>query len=177
MAKIGWGKPSIYIRDLDDAASKWQQIPTPVQNTSNLTPTKGTKQEAKMEGGENEDVRYGSNNYALAYQIRRAKKKAMPIKHIDGIVEHNYGVIVVPEDPTVPSACYIENSAVSVEDAFSAQDGGTDLYTHDAIKPDDGSRMVKWGEITVTKDESGVITSIKGKGGDFGDQPVTIYGE
>ena len=83
----------------------------------------------------------------------------MPIKHIDGIVAHNYGVIVVPADDKVPSACYIERSVVSVEDAFSTQEGGTDLYTHDAVKPDDGSRMVKWGQITVTKDNAtGKIT-------------------
>ena len=113
MANIGWGKAGIYLCDLDVENSEWIQAPTPVENSTNLTPTKGSKQEAKLEGGENEDVRYGANNYALAYQIRRAKNKEMPIKHIDGIVAHNYGVIVVPADDKVPSACYIERSVVS----------------------------------------------------------------
>ena len=65
---------------------------------------------------------------------------------------------------------------VSVEDAFSTQEGGTDLYTHDAVKPDDGSRMVKWGQITVTKDNAtGKITKIVAKGDDFGENEKTIY--
>lgn len=165
---IGWGKPHILLKDLDDAASKWIKAPNPVESSTNLTPTKGTKQEAKVEGGDNEDVRYGANNYAAAYQIRRAKRKEMPIKHIDGVVDHNYALIIIPEDMTVPSACYIERSAVSVEDAFSTQEGGTDLYTHDAVKPDDESRKVKWGQISYTQDENGEITSITAaKGGDF----------
>ena len=176
MANIGWGKAGIYLCDLDVENSEWIQAPTPVENSINLTPTKGSKQEAKLEGGENEDVRYGANNYALAYQIRRAKNKEMPIKHIDGIVAHNYGVIVVPADDKVPSACYIERSVVSVEDAFSTQEGGTDLYTLDAVKPDDGSRMVKWGQITVTKDNAtGKITKIVAKGEDFGEGEKVIY--
>ena len=70
MANIGWGKAGIYLCDLDVENSEWIQAPTPVENSTNLTPTKGSKQEAKLEGGENEDVRYGANNYALAYQIR-----------------------------------------------------------------------------------------------------------
>lgn len=175
MANIGWGKASVYIHDLDTENSGWAQVPTPVENTTNLTPTKGSKQEAKLEGGENEDVRYGANNYALAYQIRRAKNKLMPIKHVDGVVDHNYAVIVVPEDDKVPAGCYIERTAVSVEDAFSTQEGGTDLYTHDAVKPDDGSRMVKWGQFTVTKDAQGKITKIVAKGDDFGENEKTIY--
>lgn len=120
-------------------------------------------------------MRYGANNYGFEYQIRRAKKKQMPIKHVDGKVAHNYAVVCVPEDPSVPSACYIEKTAVSVEDAFSTTEGGTDLYTHDAIKPDDNSRMVKWGKIAVSKNNNGEITSIIAEGEDFGEEPVTIY--
>lgn len=175
MATIGWGKPKyLLVKDLDATTPKWVKVPTPVENSTQLTPTKGSKQEAKIEGGENEDVRYGANNYALAYQVRRAKNKTMPIKHVDGVVAHNYAAIVVPEDDSVPSACYIAKSAVSVEDAFSTQEGGTDLYTHDVTKPDDGSRMVKWGTIKVTESTDGEIASIKATGEDFGETEVDL---
>lgn len=59
MAVIGWGKPRIFIKDLDASSPKWEELPTPVEDSTQLTTTKGDKQEAKIEGGENEDVKYG----------------------------------------------------------------------------------------------------------------------
>ena len=167
MAIIGWGRCAIYVKDLDASEQKWEKQATPVENSTQLTPTKGSKQEAKIEGGENEDVRYGTNNYALAYQIRKAKGRKPVIEHVDGVVAHNYAVVVIPEDPEVPSGLYIASSAVSVEDSFSTQEGGADLFTHDALKPSDGSRLVKWGVFTVT-DNGGTITiKAKANEGDF----------
>ena len=69
MAVIGWGKPRVFIKDLDASAPKWEELPTPVEDSTQLTTTKGDKQEAKIEGGENEDVKYGKNTYALALNI------------------------------------------------------------------------------------------------------------
>lgn len=174
MAQIGWGKCSVYVCDLSATTAKWEKLPTPMEGTTQLSVTKGTKSEAKIEGGENEDVRYGANTYALAYQIRKAKGRTAVISHIDGVVAHNYAVVVVPEDPAVPSGLYIPLSAVSVEDAFSTTDGGTDLYTHDALKPTDGGKQVKWGAIAVTEVD-GEITEIKGTGGDFQAAGEEIY--
>lgn len=101
MSVLAWGKPRIFVKDLDEASAKWKEVPTPVENSTQLTPTKGDKKEAKVEGGENEDVRYSKNTYALAYQIRIAKGKVMPFEHDDGIIAHNYAVAVQPEDPTL----------------------------------------------------------------------------
>lgn len=170
--KVGWGKPDIYVKDLEATDGKWSKIPTPMDGTTQLTPTKGDKKEAKLEGGDNEDVMYLANNYALAYQIRRTSNKEMPIKHTDGVVEHHYGVVVVPQNKTAPG-CYIAESAVSVEDAFDTTEGGTDLYTHDAVVPSDDSKKVKWGTFEVTEGTDGAIT-IKGKGGDFGETGVEL---
>lgn len=157
MAAIGWGKPRIFIKDLDAETPAWKETPTPVENSTKLTPTKGNKKEAPLEGGENEDVRYAKNKYELAYQIRVAKGKKMPIMHIDGVVDHQYAVAIQPEDPTVPGVL-IDKSRVSVEDPFTAEDGGSFTYTHDALKADKG-KIVKWGVITVTEN-AGVISDI-----------------
>lgn len=160
MALTGWGKCSILVRDLDvTPAGKWTLLPTPAEGTTQLTATKGTKSEAKIEGGENEDVRYSANTYALAFQIRKAKGRETIIAHVDGVVAHNYEVIVIPEDQAVPSALYIKKANVSVEDNFTTADGGTDLYTFDAIKPDQSAKQVLWGAISYVLDADG--TTVK----------------
>ena len=56
MAVIGWGKPRIFIKDLDVTSPAWEELPTPVEDSTQLTTTKGDKQEAKIEGGENEEL-------------------------------------------------------------------------------------------------------------------------
>lgn len=153
MSKLGWGKPRIIVKDLDDPSAVWKEFPTPVQNSSQLTTTKGEKQEAKLEGGENEDVRYNKNSYALVTNIRAAKNRARPIPDVDGVVEHKYAVVLQPEDKDVPGVA-IECSTVSVEDTFSTEEGGIWAYTFDALKPDTGRKQVMWGKIIITEDGS-----------------------
>ena len=155
MAVIGWGKPTIVISKLDTSGepTTWTEVPTPAEDTTNLTTTKGDKTEAKLEGGANEDVKYGRNTYALAYQIRIAKGKTMPFKALDGVVEGEYAVAVQPEDPTVPGIM-IKKSVVSAEDTFATAEGGAVIYTHDALQPNEGSQ-VEWGVITITRDTDG----------------------
>lgn len=173
----GWGKPGIYLKDLDAEDPAWEEAPTPAENTTKLTPTKGNKQEALLEGGDPEDIKYGKNKYALEYQIRRTSKKKMPIAHEDGVVAHRYAVVVVPENTAAPGP-YVPESVVSVDDAFTTADGGTDLYQHDAVVPEDKGKKVRWGTYTVTKTkgaEGGNETiTIKAKGPDFGDSEVEI---
>lgn len=164
MAVIGWGQPRIFIKDLDAVpAASWKEVPTPVENSTQLTTTKGGKQEAKLEGGANEDVRYGKNTYALAYQIRMAKGKTMPFTDNDGIIEHNYAVAVQPEDPQVPGIM-IDKSVVSAEDSWASEEGGAITYTHDAVQPATGNQ-VKWGVIKV-EGSDGNITSVTLDNGD-----------
>ncbi len=160
---IGWGKPRIFIKDLSSTGGKWVEIPTPTEDSVQLTPTKGDKREAKLEGGDNEDVKFGKNNYEFVYQIRIADNKTMPIQHDEGIVSAEYAVALQPENPNVPGFI-IDKSRVSVEDPWSSEEGGEWTYTHDALKPDKGKK-VKWGKITVTG--TGDNITIEGTGEDF----------
>ncbi|MDE7440648.1 MAG: hypothetical protein K2M69_00570 [Muribaculaceae bacterium] len=170
--KVGWGKPNIYIKDLDTEGAGWEKIPTPAENTTKLTPTKGDKKEALLEGGDPEDVKYNRNKYALEYQIRRTGGKKMPIRHEDGVVANHYVVVVVPENRSAPGP-YLPETAVTVDDAFTTADGGTDLYQHDAVAPADNGKKVRWGTYNVTKGENGKI-EITASGEDFGETPVNI---
>jgi hypothetical protein len=149
MSKISWGTCSIYIKDLETEGAKWLKIPTPIEDSTELSTEKGDKLEALIEGGEAEDVKYKANKYALAYGIRRMKKRVMPFTDVDGVVSHRHAVAVVPEDSTAPG-CLIDNSAVSCEEVYNASDGASVTYTHDVLKPDSGN-AVKWGTINVTK--------------------------
>lgn len=163
MSKIAWGKPRIFIKNLDEVSGVWKQIPTPVEDSTSLNPTKGDKLEAKIEGGENEDVKYKKSNYEFVYSIREMEGREMPIAHDEGSVVSHYAVALQPENPKA-RGFIIDKSAVSVEDGFNAADGATWVYSHDVLKPDTGKK-VKWGIISVT--ESGDGFEVVGEGADF----------
>lgn len=148
MAVIGWGQPSIYIKKLGGTSAKWQLVPTPAEGTTELSTEKGDKQEAKLEGGANEDVRYNKNTYALSFTLRMTKERIKLIEDQDGIIEDNYSLALVPEDENVPGFI-IDKAQVSVEDTWSAEEGGMLTYTFDALQPSVGTQ-IKYGKIKVT---------------------------
>lgn len=159
MAVVGWGKPRIFIKDLDATTQKWEELDTPVEDSTQLETTKGDKQEAKIEGGENEDVKYGKNTYALTFNIRATKGRKRPISDEDGVVAHNYAIALQPEDPEVQGFC-MKKATVSVEDTFSTADGGVWAYTFDALKASSSDKQVYWGKIVLTE-SSGSISKIE----------------
>jgi len=89
MAQLSWGKPKIEFGKLgaDGAApTKWDKLEyDPVENSTKLTTSKGEKKEAKVEGGENEAVKYSRNTYAFEFEIRAAKGRSKPIEDEDGV--------------------------------------------------------------------------------------------
>ena len=90
MAQLSWGKPTIEFGKCVNGAtpSEWTKLGCdPVESSTKLTPTKGEKKEAKVEGGENEAVKYARNTYAFEFEIRAAKGREKPIKDSDGVVE------------------------------------------------------------------------------------------
>lgn len=147
MAVLSWGKPRIFVQKEGD--SKWKELPTPIEDSTQLVTTKGDKKEAKVEGGENEDVKYSKNTYALNLGIRQARGREKPIYDEDGIIKDNYKIVLMPEDNTIEGFC-IDKSSASVEDTWSASDGGVWNYSFDALKPQEGDQ-VKWGLVSVTE--------------------------
>ena len=152
MAVIGWGKPRIFYKPLSEGG-KWKEFDTPAEGSTSLATTKGDKTEAKVEGGANEDVKYNKNTYALTFNLRAAKGRQRPLEDVDGIITENYAIVLQPEDPTVPGFA-MEKTTASVEDTFSAADGGAWAYTFDALVPSDTQmevvKQVQWGVIKVT---------------------------
>lgn len=153
MSVVSWGKPAIFYKDLDTEDSKWQKLPDAAQDTVTLETTKGDKTEAKLEGGENEDVKYNRNTYALNAGVRAAKGRKKPFEDEDGIITKNYAIALQPEDPT-NTGFYIQKAKVSLEDTFTAADGGQWNYAFDALKPENGSQL-EWGVVTATQTTGG----------------------
>lgn len=145
MSNLSWGKPRIFVKDLDTTGAKWKELPTPVQDSTELQPTKGDKMEAPVEGGQNEDVKYKDSKYAVVYNIRKKKGRKQPIPTLNGVAEKHYGFMLQPEDPT-NIGFYIEETTVSVDDSFTAADGAIWQLQHDAIKAKSGN-TVKWGNV------------------------------
>lgn len=156
LVPLSWGKPNIFILNLTTPGSKWKLLPTPVEDSTNLTPTQGDKMEAKIEGGENEAVKYKKNTYQFLYNIRKAQGRKQPMANSDGVVKAEYAILLQPEDPTT-DGLYIERSSGNVQDSFTAADGAIWQVTHDALAPSTGN-TVKWGTVTTAKDENGKTT-------------------
>ena len=141
--ELSWGKPTIKIGKLGDggkAPSSWIDIPTPVENSTKLTPTKGAKKEAKIEGGENEAVKYAANTYTFEFEIRAGKGRAKPVEDVDGVISGEYAVKLQPEDPTV-EGIVIDRSTMSMEETFDTDNGKKWKYTFDVLKTATGNQV------------------------------------
>ena len=144
MAQLSWGKPTIEFGKCgaDGAApTTWTKLSyDPVENSTKLTPTKGEKKEAKVEGGENEAVKYAKNTYVFEFEVRAAKGRTKPIVDSDGVVDGEYAVRLTPEDPTV-EGILIDRATASVEETFDTAEGKKWKYTFDVLKPASGNQV------------------------------------
>ena len=144
MAQLSWGKPTIEFGKCGAngaAPTTWTKLAyDPVENSTKLTPTNGEKKEAKVEGGENEAVKYARNIYAFEFEIRAAKGREKPIADSDGVVEGEYAFRLTPEDVTC-EGIQIDRSVVSVEESFDTAEGKKWKYTVDVLKPNEGNQV------------------------------------
>lgn len=141
--ELTWGKPTIKIGKLGangTAPTSWIDIPTPVENSSKLTPTKGAKKEAKIEGGENEAVKYAANTYAFEFEIRFGEGRTKPVDDIDGVIAGEYALKLQPENPTL-KGIVIDRGVLSVEDTWDGENGTKLKYTLDVLKPATGNQV------------------------------------
>lgn len=150
--KLAWGKYKAWVEFLTGAnKGKTYELPTPIEDSLNLNPSKGEKMEAKIEGGEVEAAKYKPNTYNVELEIRKGNEddgtvRTLPFEEENGVINEEVKLIVQPEDATVEGFT-ISRCAVSSEDSFNAKDGAKWKLTFDALKPDTGA-YVKWGVIT-----------------------------
>lgn len=143
---IGWGRPTIKVKKISEVEGSYSELPTPVENSTNLETTQGEKMEAKIEGGDNEAVKYKANTYELSFRIREAPEKAEKLKVIsdkDGVVNDEFAVQVIPENEKAIGV-QIDRASVNVQTSYSSEEGVVKTYTFSALKPSDGSETVKF---------------------------------
>lgn len=157
--KASWGKPTILVVDLDATPFKWQKQYTPADGSTNLSTTQGDKAELLAEGGGVEDTKYTRSKYALQYIVHALKGRKKPIKDNDGVVKHNYGLILQPEDPAC-SGLLIQLSNVNVQNTFTAAEGKGWQFTHDALLLEDGTNQVKDGIVGIEYNEDGSVKKV-----------------
>ena len=161
----GWGKCRLLYRLAGSANSvAWTEMPTPVDGTTQVNTTQGEKQEAKVEGGENEAVKYKRNTYQLVFNVRGDKDRT-PIANTDGVVSGEYEWLVIPEDLDAVGA-YIQKSSVNVQSSFNSTDGNVNVYTADAVKIETSEKktnlnlnQIHWGVVSLTGDTDGVLAN------------------
>ncbi|MCM1490412.1 MAG: hypothetical protein NC095_06260 [Muribaculum sp.] len=148
-----WGKPRVIAQLIGNDEAPYIEFYTPVENSTQLSTTKGDKKEAKIEGGEVEAVKYNKNTYSLALQIRIGVEsgttiRKKPIVDADGVIDGEYRLWVQPETPN-GLGMHMETCHISVEDAFTSEDGILLTYTFDALKAN-GRDQVEWGTVEIT---------------------------
>lgn len=145
---LSWGNPKGWIKRVDTEDGKVIKLTSAVEDSVNLSVTKGAKQEANIEGGSAEAIKYAFNKYALAWNIRQAKDRNKPVEDFDGVIEGVYSFWLQPENPTVPGI-FLPRINISVEDTFTAKEGGIWAYTFDTLADPEGqSKQVQWGVVT-----------------------------
>lgn len=157
MSVLSWGKCRVIVRKYGDTG-EFIELPTPVEESTTLETTEGDKLEAKIEGGEYEDIKYKAATYSLSLQIRLAKGRAKPIVDKDGVVDDNYECYVIPED----AECYsigIPKASVSATLDYSTADGLSQTYTFSALKASTDAAQIVVGKATVTE-AGGKITAV-----------------
>ena len=155
---ISWGIPKITVKKLaadgtvatgDDA--KTVVFATPAEGTTTLSSEKGEKMEAKIEGGENEAVKYKRGKYTLEFQIRigqgRLPNAANMIDGEDGVVKGEWEVTLEPEDWAEGAPGFkMPKGVCSYTDNYTAADGIIRTYTFDSLKPATGNQ-IQWTQV------------------------------
>lgn len=147
MATILWGKPSLTITVVNSSgASANLSVPTPVEDSTQLSTERGDKHEANIEGGGYEAVRYDKGSFTLEFSVRFATGRTMPFEDVssDGVVTGTYKVVVAdPSDNSAPKMTMNE-AVVSYEDEYSADNGAMRHYFCESIVPSGGGSQITW---------------------------------
>ena len=157
MSVLSWGKPTIVILS-DESGAKHRKLNTPVDDSTNLETTEGDKTEAKIEGGEVEDVRYDKSTYKLTMQIRLKKGDNFPFANKDGIINGSYAVWVQPEDVNA-YGIQIQKAHASIKTSYTANDGILCDIAFDALTPNATDSQCEFGVVEFVE-SGGVISAV-----------------
>ncbi len=141
MSTVKWGKPTLEICKLTNGEipenATWDVLDNPVEDSTQLTTTKGNVLEARGEGGELIDSYTRPSAYSVVFELYAKRNAQKPIEDEDGVVKDEYAFRLTPEDSTLPGFI-LKKCSVNVEDTFAANIGEKWKYTFTALKPKTG---------------------------------------
>lgn len=85
-------------------------------------------------------MRYNKNTYTLTFSIRMAEGRLKPIPSKDGVIPEEYAIALEPEAAEA-TGLKIDRCALSVEETWSAEDGGVWKYTAETLVPTSGEQV------------------------------------
>jgi len=138
MATISWGKPKILIaaagKGIGETTFDFFLLPTPAEDSTNLTGTQGDKTEATIEGGEAEATKYKAATFELTMNVRMAidgtnyRYLPDPLYSSEGLADHseytksNVAVVLIPDEEAAPGF-FCPDCTVSIMESYTAADG------------------------------------------------------
>lgn len=156
---LSWGECDAYVKKAGETTYKKE--PKPVDQSTTVEPSEGEKLEAKTEGGKLEAAMQLANSYLAKYQLRVAESKNSNITHVNGVVDGDFSLAIVPKNKAA-IGIIIDRASVNVLDnTFNSKEGIVDEYRFTVLEPTDGTEMVKRGVLTVTGDDSSGYTITK----------------
>lgn len=144
MAILSWGKCSIKtIPSIGGAPAEgtWQDIDTPKEDTTKITPTAGAEKTATEEGGAVVDSITQKNSYTFEFDLFVKKGFPRPFVDDDGVIEGEHAFRVIPEDASCEGS-QIDRCTLRVEESYSTADGKLLHYVAKCLKPANG-KIVK----------------------------------
>lgn len=157
MATISWGKPKIFLAPTganvvaagtaisagtNNANAVWELLPTPVEDSTQLTGTQGDKTTANIEGGEAEATKYNAATFELAMNVRMALDEGDVYRYLPDCmyekiggsgsdkddpnhskyITTNVAILLLPQAENAP-AFYCPDASVSIMETYTAADG------------------------------------------------------
>ncbi len=162
MAVISWGKPKIVVGQMNSlkTANAYALLPTPAEDSTQLTGQTGEKEEAKIEGGEVEAVKTKAGSSELVMKIRKAQGRQLPAVLLDastddGYTRQNISLCLQPENVNAPGF-YCGEGSVTIIDTYTAKEGAFWEITFNPVLPSSGSinKKLSWGTVTLTEGTS-----------------------
>lgn len=152
MAVLNWGECDLKHATSTDGTptGEWDELPTPKEDSTQLTTTAGTEKTATEEGGALVDYLPGKNTYQLEWDEFVKKGEEPSFEDNDGVITGEHAFRVEAQDKDCP-AIQIDRAVLRVEDSYTTADGQLRHYVARALKPKTGKTIKSY----VPSEESG----------------------
>lgn len=145
MASTSWGAPTLVFVPLvagqDPAAGEWTgsgvvKIESDViaEGATTLTTEEGETKTLKNAKGNNVDSRKMPSSYSLETKVLRIKTETQPFTATNGIVQGEFAMRLIPEDPT-SIGIQFDRCGISVNKEWDEENGLCDVITVSALMP------------------------------------------